>query len=104
MKLARCAPRALRNTARGFHTSRTSCSLFNRADLKDPTLFREQAFINGNWVDGITTFDVVDPATGVKIATNPAAGSKTVEAIEAANAAWAGWKGLTAKVTHALCV
>jgi len=78
--------------------------LFNRADLKDPTLFREQAFINGNWVDGITTFDVVDPATGVKIATNPAAGSKTVEAIEAANAAWAGWKGLTAKVTHALCV
>ena len=73
--------------------------MFNRTELKDSALFREQAFINGSWVDGSGTFDVLDPASGAKIATNPTAGSKTVEAIEAADEAWAGWKALTAKVT-----
>jgi succinate-semialdehyde dehydrogenase/glutarate-semialdehyde dehydrogenase len=37
--------------------------------LKDPQLLREQAFVNGEWVnaDSGATFDVTNPATGLVI-------------------------------------
>jgi succinate-semialdehyde dehydrogenase/glutarate-semialdehyde dehydrogenase len=66
--------------------------------LKDPTLLKTDALINGEWVKGSSRFDVLDPATGLKLADVANLGPADAEkAIAAANAAWAGWKGKTAK-------
>ncbi|MDO9031295.1 MULTISPECIES: NAD-dependent succinate-semialdehyde dehydrogenase [Hydrogenophaga] len=66
--------------------------------LKDPTLLKTDALINGEWVKGSSRFDVLDPATGQKLADVANLGPADAEkAIAAANAAWAGWKGKTAK-------
>lgn len=68
--------------------------------LKDPDLFKQQGYINGQWVgaDGGGTVDVDDPATGKKIGTIPDMGeAETRRAIEAANAAWKGWREKTGK-------
>lgn len=68
--------------------------------LKDPALFKQQAYINGQWVDADSggTVDVEDPATGRKIGTIPDMGAgETRRAIEAANAAWKGWREKTGK-------
>jgi succinate-semialdehyde dehydrogenase/glutarate-semialdehyde dehydrogenase len=66
--------------------------------LKDPTLLKTDALINGEWVKGASRFDVIDPATGLKLADVANLGPADAEkAIAAANAAWAGWKGKTAK-------
>jgi succinate-semialdehyde dehydrogenase / glutarate-semialdehyde dehydrogenase len=66
--------------------------------LKDPTLLKTDALINGEWVKGASRFDVLDPATGQKLADVANLGPADAEkAIAAANAAWAGWKTKTAK-------
>ena len=66
--------------------------------LNDPTLLKTDALINGEWVKGASRFDVLDPATGQKLADVANLGPADAEkAIAAANAAWAGWKGKTAK-------
>jgi succinate-semialdehyde dehydrogenase/glutarate-semialdehyde dehydrogenase len=68
--------------------------------LKDPSLFRQQCYINGEWVDADSgkTIDVTNPATGEVLGTIPNMGTaETRRAIEAANAAWAGWRKKTAK-------
>ena len=66
--------------------------------LKDPTLLKTDALINGEWVKGSGRFDVLDPATGLKLADVANLGPADAEAaIAAANAAWAGWKTKTAK-------
>jgi succinate-semialdehyde dehydrogenase/glutarate-semialdehyde dehydrogenase len=66
--------------------------------LNDPTLLKTDALINGEWVKGSSRFDVLDPATGLKLADVANLGPADAEAaIAAANAAWAGWKGKTAK-------
>ena len=66
--------------------------------LKDPTLLKTDALINGEWVKGASRFDVLDPATGLKLADVANLGPADAEkAIAAANAAWAGWKTKTAK-------
>ncbi|MCG2654519.1 MAG: NAD-dependent succinate-semialdehyde dehydrogenase [Hydrogenophaga sp.] len=66
--------------------------------LKAPTLLKTDALINGEWVKGSSRFDVLDPATGQKLADVANLGPADAEkAIAAANAAWAGWKGKTAK-------
>ena len=68
--------------------------------LKDPTLFRQQCYINGKWADADSgkTIDVTNPATGGVLGTIPNMGTaETRRAIEAANAAWAGWRKKTAK-------
>ena len=66
--------------------------------LKDPTLLKTDALINGEWVKGSSRFDVLDPATGQKLADVANLGPADAEkAIAAANAAWAGWKTKTAK-------
>ncbi|MDI9647584.1 aldehyde dehydrogenase family protein, partial [Burkholderia cenocepacia] len=68
--------------------------------LKDPSLFRQQAYVNGEW-QGATngeTFDVRNPATGGLLGTVPAMGAaETRHAIDAANAAWPAWRKKTAK-------
>ncbi len=66
--------------------------------LKDPTLLKTDALINGEWVKGSSRFDVLDPATGLKLADVANLGPADAEkAITAANAAWNGWKTKTAK-------
>ncbi len=69
-------------------------------ELSDPGLFRQQAFIDGAWVDADegTTFAVTNPATGEALGTVPDMGSpETRRAIEAAAAAYPAWRALTAK-------
>jgi succinate-semialdehyde dehydrogenase / glutarate-semialdehyde dehydrogenase len=66
--------------------------------LKDPSLLKTDALINGEWVKGGSRFDVNDPATGHKLADVANLGPVDAEAaIAAANAAWPIWKGKTAK-------
>jgi succinate-semialdehyde dehydrogenase/glutarate-semialdehyde dehydrogenase len=36
--------------------------------LKDPSLLKTDALINGQWVKDSTRFDIHDPATGAKLA------------------------------------
>ena len=36
--------------------------------LKDPTLLKTDGLIDGRWVKGKARFDVIDPATGSKLA------------------------------------
>ena len=68
--------------------------------LKDPTLLRHQAYVNGAWMDadGGQTINVSNPATGEHIGTVPLMGAaETRRAIKAANAAWPAWRKKTAK-------
>jgi len=68
--------------------------------LKDAQLFRQQAFINGEWLDADNgqTINVTNPATGEVIGTVPKMGTaETRRAIEAADKALPAWRALTAK-------
>jgi succinate-semialdehyde dehydrogenase/glutarate-semialdehyde dehydrogenase len=68
--------------------------------LKDPSLFRQQCYIDGKWVDADSgkTIPVTNPATGEILGTIPNMGTaETRRAIEAANAAWPAWRAKTAK-------
>ncbi len=68
--------------------------------LKDPTLLQTDALINGQWVKGAAAkrFDVLDPATGHKLADVANLGPQDAElAIKAANAAWPAWRAKTGK-------
>src|SRR4051812_46778353 len=66
--------------------------------LKDPSLLKTDAFIDGEWLKGAARFDVHDPATGMKIAdVANLGGAETERAIAAANAAWPAWRSKTAK-------
>ncbi|OEZ97682.1 NADP-dependent succinate-semialdehyde dehydrogenase [Duganella phyllosphaerae] len=68
--------------------------------LKDPSLLRQQAYINGQWsdADNGATVAVTNPATGEQIGTVPVMGAaETRRAIEAANAAWPAWRKKTAR-------
>ncbi|WP_221928822.1 MULTISPECIES: NADP-dependent succinate-semialdehyde dehydrogenase [Tepidiphilus] len=68
-------------------------------NLKDPSLFRTQAYIDGRWVDADdgAVLTVRNPADGSVLGTVPKMGAtETRRAIEAANAAWPAWRALTA--------
>ncbi len=68
--------------------------------LKDPSLLRQQCYINGKWADADSgkTIDVTNPATGEVLGTIPNMGAaETRRAIEAANVAWPAWRKKTAK-------
>ena len=68
------------------------------AQLKDPTLLKTDALVNGQWLEGGSRFDVLDPATGHKLADVANLGPADTEAaIAAANAAWPAWRAKTAK-------
>ena len=76
--------------------------LLRKADmqLKDTQLFRQQAFIDGAWVDADNgqTIKVNNPATGEILGTVPKMGAaETRRAIEAADKALPAWRALTAK-------
>ena len=68
--------------------------------LNDPTLFRQQAFIQGKWCDAESkkTIEVTNPANAQLLGTVPKMGAnETRAAIEAANQALPAWRALTAK-------
>lgn len=74
-------------------------------NLKDPSLLRQQAFINGEWCDADdgTTINVTNPATGETVGTAPHMGvAETKRAIAAANAAWPAWRKKSAKERSAI--
>jgi succinate-semialdehyde dehydrogenase/glutarate-semialdehyde dehydrogenase len=69
-------------------------------ELKDPSLLRQQSYIDGRWVDADNraTLDVKNPATREKIGTVPKMGvTEARRAIEAASAALPAWAKKTAK-------
>ncbi|CAN0624667.1 succinate-semialdehyde dehydrogenase (NADP(+)) GabD [Burkholderia multivorans] len=73
--------------------------------LKDPSLFRQQAYVNGEWLAAASgeTFEVRNPATGGLLGTVPAMGAaETRQAIDTANAAWPAWRKKTAKERAAI--
>ena len=68
--------------------------------LKDTTLFRQQCYVNGAWIDaaGGTTLPVTNPATGEKLGTVPAINAAGTEAaVAAAHAAFPAWAAKTGK-------
>jgi len=69
-------------------------------DLKDTSLFRQQAYIDGAWVDADNnqTFAVTNPANGEVLGAVPEMGrAETARAIAAADAALPAWRAKTAK-------
>lgn len=69
-------------------------------NLKDPQLFRQQAYIAGEWCDARSgyTLDVTNPANGETLGSVPKMGAEETRlAIEAANEALPQWRALTAK-------
>ncbi|MEE9327391.1 MAG: NAD-dependent succinate-semialdehyde dehydrogenase [Cocleimonas sp.] len=71
----------------------------NTLKLNDPTLFRQQAYIAGKWIDADSgnTVDVSNPANNEVIGTVPDMGAvETKRAIESANQAWPSWRAKTA--------
>jgi succinate-semialdehyde dehydrogenase/glutarate-semialdehyde dehydrogenase len=74
-------------------------------NLKDPSLLRQQAYIDGEWCDahGGATVEVRNPATGERLGTVPHMGAQeTRRAIDAANAAWPAWRKKSAKERAAI--
>jgi len=66
--------------------------------LKDPSLLKTNALINGEWVQGSQRFDVLDPSNSRKLADVANLGpDDATRAIAAADAAWPAWRSKTAK-------
>ncbi|MFT4614953.1 MAG: succinate-semialdehyde dehydrogenase/glutarate-semialdehyde dehydrogenase, partial [Bacteroidia bacterium] len=68
--------------------------------LTDPTLLRDQLYIDGQWVnaDNGATMPILNPATREEIISIPNAGAdETRRAIEAADTAFASWRNVVAK-------
>ena len=68
--------------------------------LKDSSLFRQQCYIDGEWIDADSgeTIPVTNPANGETIGAIPKMGTaETRRAIEAANRAYPAWRAKTAK-------
>ena len=66
--------------------------------LKDPSLFKQQCYLNGEWVSGSETTEVTNPATGEVIGHVPKLGqAEAAKTIADANAAWPAWRKKTAK-------
>ena len=73
--------------------------------LKDKGLFREQCYINGEWVDADSgvTFDVNNPATNQRLGSVPKMGAdETRRAVQFASDAYPAWRALTAKERGAI--
>lgn len=69
-------------------------------DLRDPTLLRRQAYVDGQWIDADSgaSFAVTNPADGSLIVQVASLGTaETRRAIDAANRALPGWRAKTAK-------
>ena len=68
--------------------------------LSDSSLFRQQCYVNGQWLDASSalSISVLNPATQAKLGTVPSLGKdEIVAAIDAAHAAQPAWAAKTAK-------
>ena len=67
-------------------------------ELKDPSLLRQAALVDGEWLGpGADAIQVINPADGSVVGKVPACGaSETSAAIAAAKAAWPDWRARTA--------
>ena len=68
-------------------------------NLRDPSLFRQQCYVDGGWIDAAEggAVDVDNPATREVLGTVPKLGvGETRAAIEAAHAAFPAWAARTA--------
>jgi succinate-semialdehyde dehydrogenase / glutarate-semialdehyde dehydrogenase len=68
--------------------------------LTNAALWREQAYINGEWVSATSgdSFEVTNPATGDVLGTVPTMSSADADrAVEAAFAAWPNWRSSSIK-------
>ena len=77
----------------------------NKPTLRNPDLWREQAYIAGAWqhADGGDTLAVHNPANGKQLGTVPLMGAaETRRAIAAADAALPGWRAKTGKERAAI--
>ncbi len=73
------------------------------ARLKDGSLLKTDGLIDGQWTAGAKRFDVLDPATGHKLADVADLGAAEAQrAIAAANGAWPAWRAKTSKQRHAI--
>ena len=73
--------------------------------LKDKGLFREQCYVNGEWVDADrgATFDVINPANNQRLGSVPKMGAaETRRAVQSASDAYPAWRTLTAKERGAI--
>src|SRR6185369_5359595 len=73
--------------------------------MKDPSLFRQLCYINGQWsaADSGEQIAVSNPASGAQLGTVPKMGAaETRRAIEAANTAFPGWRARTAAQRSAI--
>ncbi|GJL84900.1 MAG: NAD-dependent succinate-semialdehyde dehydrogenase [Micavibrio sp.] len=67
-------------------------------NLNNKNLLKNAAYIDGSWVSGTHTFDVLNPANGLKVGEVPDMGTaETKLAIEVAEQAMPDWAALTAK-------
>ncbi|MEG9884900.1 MAG: NAD-dependent succinate-semialdehyde dehydrogenase [Hyphomicrobiales bacterium] len=66
--------------------------------LNDQSLFKDKCYLDGEWIGGEKTFDVLNPATGEVLASAPDLGAaETRLAIDAAGVAFRGWSARTAE-------
>src|SRR5689334_8541719 len=73
--------------------------------LKDPSLLRQQCYVDGRWVDAESkgTFEVKNPANGELVGKMPKLSrAEVAKTIDAANAAFPAWRAKTAKERAAL--
>ncbi|MCU0599302.1 MAG: NAD-dependent succinate-semialdehyde dehydrogenase [Desulfobacterales bacterium] len=73
--------------------------------VTNKSLFHQQAYINGRWVEAATgeKMPVANPSTGETIGFVPKMSAKQTRlAIDAANAAWPAWRSKTAKERAAI--
>ena len=80
-------------------------SISDFISLQDVSLFRQQCYVDGEWVDAANKqkTEVCNPANGEIIGSVPALGKlETRRAIEAAEAAWPAWRARTGKDRAAL--
>ncbi len=73
--------------------------------LKDSSLFKQQAYVAGQWIDADDgkTVAVTNPATGEQLGTVPVCGTKETErAIAAADKAQKAWRDVSAKERAAI--
>src|SRR5579862_1474462 len=82
-------------TAAARASQSSASSLRDR--LKDPSLLREQCYIDGVWV-GTSATPVTNPVNGVELAKVPRMSTaEATQAVEAAEQAFPVWAKLTAK-------
>lgn len=73
--------------------------------LSDDSLFRQQCYVNGKWLDADDgkVREIANPANGELLGTVPDMGAaETRRAVEAADAAWPAWRARTAAERSAI--